>query len=39
MKVYEKVEMVVIFLDNTDVIITSQNDTVNPMPDFPEFFE
>ena len=39
MKLYEKVELEIIFLNNADVIRTSQNDTVEPMPDFPEIFE
>ena len=39
MKLYEKIEMQIIFLQNTDVIRTSQNDNVENMPDFPEEFE
>ena len=31
--------MQTIFLQNTDVIRTSQNDNVESMPDFPEEFE
>ena len=39
MKLYEKIEMQIIFLQNDDVIITSQNDNVEDMPEFPENFE
>lgn len=39
MKLYEKVELEVIFLDNLDVIRTSPNDNVQDMPEFPENFE
>ena len=39
MKLYEKVELEIIFLQNTDVIRTSQNDNVENMPDFPEEIE
>ena len=31
--------MEIIFLQNDDVIRTSQNDNVEEMPDFPEMFE
>ena len=39
MKLYEKIEMEIIFLSSDDVIRTSQNDNVEEMPDFPEMFE
>ena len=39
MKLYEKIELEIIFLNGDDVIRTSQNDNVEPMPDFPEVFE
>ena len=39
MKLYEKVELEIIFLLKEDVIRTSQNDNVEDMPDFPENFE
>ncbi len=39
MKLYEKIEMEIIFLCDEDVIKTSQNDNVETMPDFPEIFE
>ena len=37
-KTYQTIELVLIFL-NEDVIRTSQNDNVEEMPEFPEFFE
>ena len=39
MKLYEKVELEIIFLLKEDVIRTSQNDNVEDMPEFPELFE
>ena len=39
MKLYEKIEMEIIFLCDEDVIRTSPNDNVESMPDFPEYFE
>ena len=39
MKLYEQIEIEIIFLQNDDVIRTSQNDNVEEMPDFPEMFE
>ena len=39
MKLYEKIEMEIIFLGYEDVIRTSKNDNVEEMPDFPEMFE
>ena len=38
MKLYEKVELEIIFLSSEDVIKTSQNDNLEEMPDFPEYF-
>ena len=35
-KIYEKAEMKVLVFLEEDVIRTSQNDNVEPMPDFPE---
>lgn len=36
-KIYQKIELVLI-LFNEDVIRTSQNDNVEDMPEFPEYF-
>jgi hypothetical protein len=35
-KIYEKAEMKVLVFLEEDVIKTSQNDNLEPMPDFPE---
>ena len=35
-KIYEKAELRVLVFLEEDVIRTSQNDNVEPMPDFPE---
>ena len=35
-KIYEKAEMKVLVFLEEDVIRTSQNDNLEPMPDFPE---
>lgn len=37
-KEYQKIELVLILLDE-DVIRTSQNDNVQDLPDFPEYFD
>ena len=37
-KIYENVELEVVFFLNEDVIRTSNNDNVGNMPDFPENF-
>ena len=37
-KAYDEVKMVVVFMAE-EVIRTSQNDNVEDMPEFPEFFE
>ena len=37
-KAYDEVKMVVVFMTE-EVIRTSQNDNVEDMPEFPEFFE
>ena len=36
-KIYQKIELVLI-LFNEDVIRTSQNDNVEDLPEFPEYF-
>lgn len=35
---YENVELEIVLFCSDDVIRTSQNDNVEPMPDFPEIF-
>ena len=35
-KIYEKAEMKILVFLEEDVIRTSQNDNLEPMPDFPE---
>ena len=37
-KAYDEIKMVVVFMTE-EVIRTSQNDNVEDMPEFPEFFE
>ena len=37
-KIYEKVEMKIIVFLEEDVIKTSQNDNLESMPEFPEYF-
>ena len=38
-KIYENMELEVIFFSAEDVIRTSMNDNTGDMPDFPEQFE
>ena len=37
-KAYDEIKMVVVFMTE-EVVRTSQNDNVEDMPEFPEFFE
>ena len=37
-KIYEKAELKVLVFLEEDVIKTSQNDNLESMPDFPEYF-
>lgn len=37
-KIYENVELKVVFFNEEDIVRTSQNDNLGTMPDFPENF-
>ena len=37
-KIYENMELKVVFFNEEDIVRTSQNDNVGIMPDFPENF-
>ena len=35
---YENIEIKIVLFSNDDIVRTSQDDNVEPMPDFPEMF-
>ena len=37
-KIYENMELNVVFFNNDDIVMTSQNYNLGTMPDFPENF-